>query len=148
MNALRASDQPDYENEETLLRVSLALQDEQAAEKLSKYCQSFPFAVVLPVQPLMYLPTDDGGVEIRFLRKKTAEKSSIDGGIRFFITGDELYAKRNSVGQSVPKMFAERLVITSFVSALTNQDDRFPGPPEGNSVQSVFHPWMDAFSRD
>ena len=143
--------QPDYSNEETLLRLALSVNEgadrNQARKELSKYCQSFPFAVVLPVQPLMYIPTDQGGVEIRFLRKKTAEKSSVDGGICFFIDADtlEVTAKRNSLGQSVPKMFAEKLVITNFVAGIAGDDDRFGSPPSSIQIKSVFHPWMDAF---
>ena len=145
----------DYSSEETLLRLHLSLLPdvsiEKAKKRVSKYSQAFPFSAVLPVQPLTYLPTEDDGLEIRFLRKKTSEKSSIDGGIRFFIqeTDDNVVkveAKRNSVGQSVPKIFAERLVITSYVAGISGeQTERFGEPPtDVVRVQSVFHKWMDA----
>jgi hypothetical protein len=85
-----------YKDEETLLCLRLKLKNSydgpkiDAVDAISSYCQSFPYAVVLPVQPLMYTPTKDdegtiGGVEIKFLRKKTEIKSSVDGGIRFFL---------------------------------------------------------------
>jgi hypothetical protein len=128
------------------------------------------------VQPLQYLPTDDG-VELRFLRKKTDMKSGIDGGIQFFIqvvdkendenddtnsTTIEVIAKRNSKGQSIPKMFAEKLVIQAFVNGMTMGDSeessstassvstsavvpktRFDSPTKGMvTVESVFHKWM------
>lgn len=65
----------DFSQEETLLQVHLSLLPdiplEIAIEKVSKYAQSFPFAAVLPVQPLHYLPTEDGGVDVRFLVRQT-----------------------------------------------------------------------------
>jgi len=146
-------DAADFVSEETLFKMKLAPQPntsiETAMQRLSKYSQAFPFAAVLPVQPLMYLPTDDNGVEIRFLRKKTDIKSGIDGGIRFFIkeTEDdcvEVEAKRNSRGQTIPKSIAERLVVTSYVSGLTGKEtERFGEPPlDAVRVQSMFHKWM------
>lgn len=73
--------------DEILLRLNLQVLEsadsERAFAAVSKYCQSFPFAVVLPVQPLQYLPTPSGGVEVKFLRKKTEMKSGVDGGIQF-----------------------------------------------------------------
>ncbi len=55
------------ENEETLLRIHLSVQPDVeidlALEKVQRFTQSFPFAAVLPVQPLQYLPTHDGGVD-------------------------------------------------------------------------------------
>ena len=91
-------------------------------------------------------------VEVQFLRKKTPERGSIDGGIRFYIQpvlqsdGEnyynkdddddkddntdnfdsdplrqhrmiELIAKRNSQGQVITKIFAEKLIITNFVAS-------------------------------
>ena len=144
---------PNYDNEEILLQVHLTPLDdvsiEDAKKQVSKYVQSFPFAAVLPVQPLQYLPEEDGGVNVRFLRKKTKEKGSLDGGMRFFLTeereGIDLTVKRNSVGQTVPKMFAEKLVVQSFVHAIKGeQHDKtsYPPPTEVVSVESVFHKWL------
>jgi hypothetical protein len=150
--SLRQPDQ-DFSEEETLLCVHLSLQpncsQEQAVEAVAKYSQSFPFAVVLPVQPLMYLPTEDG-VDIKFMRKKTTEKSSIDGGIRFFIkeledgSGLEVTAKRNSIGQTINKMFAERLVVTAYISGISGKDDDRYGrsPVDQVRVESIYHKWM------
>lgn len=183
-----------YKNEETLLCLRLSIKNNfdgsstDALNSISRYCQSFPYAVVLPVQPLMYTPTIDGegstgGVEIKFLRKKTEIKSNVDGGIRFFVqyvTDDdvehdedddeydneenksssinttdndnmviEIIAKRNSKGQTVSKVFAEKLVITSFVASLTGMESTTGsqriGEPLTDSVvnvQSIYHKWM------
>ena len=159
--------QPDYEVEETLLKMNLSVQPgvslDNALATVSKYCQSFPFAAVLPVQPLQYLPTDDDGVEIKFLRKKTDLKSGIDGGIRFFVHAvdrdkdnveDEqvvavdktidVTAKRNSVGQSIRKIMAEKLVVTAFVAGMTGEETEKYGkaPLDVVRVTSLFHKWM------
>lgn len=102
------------------------------------------------MQPLMYLPTEDDGVEVRFLRKKTDMKSGIEGGIRFFIeeTDDnflEVTAMRNSEGQTIPKIIAERLVVTSFVKGMKGEEENKYGEPPTDMVeiQSIFHKWMD-----
>lgn len=151
--ALRESKQPDYETEETLLKIHLGVQAgvplDAAKKVVSKYSQSFPFAAVLPVQPLQYLPTDDDGVEVRFLRKKTDMKSGVDGGIRFFVQDDgddgiDVTAKRNSVGQTIQKMMAEKLVVTAFVSGITGEEKSKYGkaPLEYVQVTSLYHKWM------
>lgn len=143
-----------YASEDILLRVKLSINTgkttEEAKQRISKYSQSFPFSAVLPVQPLMYLPTDDDGVEVRFLRKKTDIKSGIEGGIRFFIeeTEDnclEITARRNSEGQTIPKMFAERLVVTSFVKGIKGEEGGKFGeaPTDTVGIHSIFHKWMD-----
>jgi hypothetical protein len=190
----------DYSKEETLLCLNLVVNPgvdlDAAVAKVSKFCQSFPFAAVLPVQPLHYVPVyEDGGVEVKFLRKKTTEKSSIDGGIRFFVTclptqsedgvatsdlplvdADEddeddndgamvkndsdatfsvspsrsvvqITAKRNSRGQTIAKLFAEKLVITNFVASIsgtTSATGTFgtTAPLDHVQVQSLYHKWM------
>jgi hypothetical protein len=196
---------PDYDKEEILLKINLALHPgvstQDALQSVATYSQSFPFAAVLPVQPLTYLPTPDGnGVEIKFLRKKTSEKSAVDGGIRFFVKeiqpettttpvggGDgtpttssldssgndaaeeevededeevcitdssgkciatggsiEITAKRNSVGQTIRKLTAERLVVTAFVAGITGEEvEKYGRPPiDQVYVTSVFHKWL------
>jgi hypothetical protein len=192
----------DYSKEETLLCLDLVVNPgvdlDAAVAKVSKFCQSFPFAAVLPVQPLHYVPVyEDGGVEVKFLRKKTTEKSSIDGGIRFFVTcipaqddedgasldlplvdADEeededndgtvaterndsdstisaspprsviqITAKRNSRGQTIAKLFAEKLVITNFVASIsgtaaTGNTFGTTAPLDHVQVQSLYHKWM------
>lgn len=149
---LGESSQPDYEAEETLLKVHLAVQPgvslDEAKEAVAKYSQSFPFAAVLPVQPLQYLPTEDQGVEIKFLRKKTDIKSGIDGGIRFFVEsadgGLDITAKRNSKGQTIQKMMAEKLVVKAFVSGITGEENAKYGqaPLDVVRVTSLYHKWM------
>ena len=44
--------------------------------------RGFPFAAVLPVQPLKTEPTETG-LRLLFRRKPTATKSSVDGGLDF-----------------------------------------------------------------
>lgn len=157
----------DFSKEETLLCVALAVRPnillEDAVAKVSKYAQSFPFAAVLPVQPLHYLPVhEDGGVELKFLRKKTDIKSGIDGGIRFFLSAQtnsnseedsedshssviEITAKRNSKGQYVSKLMAEMLVVKAFSAGITGEDVRFGQPPTDYvEIQSIYHKWMDS----
>lgn len=159
----------DYSQEETLLCIDLSVRSgvevDDALAAVSRYCQSFPFAAVLPVQPLQYLPVqEDGGVEVKFLRKKTDIKSGVDGGIRFFIDtvaaedddDDEdddkdlivIKAKRNSKGQVIAKLMAEKLVVTSFVAGITGEEDkRFGKPPTDLvDVKSIYHKWMVAIS--
>jgi len=101
----------DYSQEETLMCVHVTAPDpalstnddddlNELEQTVQKFCQSFPFSAILPVQPLTYIPItsasyqqdDDNphtsgqtGVEIRFLRKKQPDKPSTDGGIGFFI---------------------------------------------------------------
>jgi len=143
--------------EETLLRLHLSVKEddnnnvdmETALDQVQKYTQSFPFAAVLPVQPLQYLPTHDGGVDVLFLRKKTKEKGSVDGGMRFFVRPDpsggiDILVKRNSKGQVISKMFTEKLVVQSFVQGISGENDEKTGkaPTDLVSVQSVFHPWL------
>lgn len=144
-------------SDDILLRIKFSIQPgktaEEAKERISKYSQSFPFSAVLPVQPLMYLPMDDHGVEVRFLRKKTDIKSGIDGGIRFYIQEDkdflEVTAMRNSEGQTIPKLVAERLVITSFVKGIQGEEeegDKYgDAPTDVVEIQSIFHKWMWPF---
>lgn len=122
-------------------------QNESDMAQISKYTQSFPFAVVLPVQPLQYLPKSDGGVEITFLRKKTEEKSSYDGGMRFFIkeerNGYDIVCKRNSKGQTISKMFSEKQVVLAFLKGISGEETEKTGaPPPNISVESVFHKWL------
>ena len=91
------------------------------------------------------------GVEVKFLRKKTDIKSGIDGGIRFFVTqeqeengGLDVTAKRNSIGQTIRKVHAERLVVTAFVAGITGEEKEKYGkaPLDVVQVTSLFHKWM------
>jgi hypothetical protein len=144
----------DMEEEETLLKINLSLADdtvdpEVALAQVQKYTQSFPFAAVLPVQPLQYLPTVEGGVDILFLRKKTPEKSSIDGGMRFFVSpsssgGVEVQVKRNSKGQTISKMFTEKMVVQAYCDGIAGKTEKRTGkaPLELVSVSSIFHKWL------
>ena len=52
----------------------------EAIDSLRMYLRRYPFAAILPVQPLNYIPSETG-VNVIFLRKKTQEKGSVDGGI-------------------------------------------------------------------
>jgi hypothetical protein len=165
-------DHHDYTHEDILLKIHWSVRPtvsiDDALPALSHYLQTFPFAAVLPVQPLTYTPTVDGGVHISFLRKKTPDKPSVDGGIRIFVAltsgsnttslsedneplGLELTAKRNSQGQFVPKLFAEKLVVTTLVASLTSSEDDDAQPFHAKAalslhdqiqMESIFHKWM------
>ena len=171
-NAKHKSHLKQWDNEESLLVMNLSplpsISAEESLTKISQYIRSFPFAAVLPVQPLQALPTDDGGLEIKFLRKKTHIKSGVDGGVRFFVHRQderndsiEVLIKRNSDGQCIPKMFAEKLIVQSFVkgmalgsdhsndcgkdesSAIRIPNTRIESPTiDVAKIQSVFHKWI------
>lgn len=140
------------QDEETLLRINLVVlsYSEDALVRVQKYTQAFPFAAVLPVQPLQYLPTSEGGVEVLFLRKKTKEKGSVDGGMKFFVKPGvdnahiEIVVKRNSEGQTISKLFTEKLVVSAYCSGIKGeQDERFgKSPSDMVSIESIFHRWM------
>lgn len=111
---------------------------------------------------------EEDGLEIKFLRKKTHIKSGVDGGVRFFVhrrdkrdDSIEIVVKRNSDGQSIPKMFAEKLIVQSFVKGMAMGSDhgndggndesssiripntRIESPTKGVAkIQSVFHKWI------
>jgi hypothetical protein len=76
--------------EEILLRMHLMVGGESidpnvACSQIIRYIQTFPFAAILPVQPMRYHVTQNG-IDVMFLRKKTLEKNSIDGGLQFQVT--------------------------------------------------------------
>ena len=129
---------------------SSILEKDKAIDALRLYLHRFPFAVVLPVQPMSYLPSETG-VMVTFLRKKTQEKGSIDGGMIFDVVGDDddstfessercrfqLIGKRNTDGQSVSKMFSEKLVVQTMLKRLDGDQDYL-----GLRVESIFHRWL------
>ena len=110
------------------------------------------------MQPLTYLRREDGkGVDVSFLRKKTQEKGSIDGGIEFLISSSrgademvilDLVALRNEEGQSISKVFSEELIIKSFVSGLYGEGEGgYVGKGKDEmfdvlSMEKVIHKWM------
>ena len=167
--SLLYSSSNDYtENEDDILLMiklsSLNNEELSALLGLQEYVRSIPFAAILPVQPLQYKPSSDG-VEVLFLRKKTKEKGSIDGGINIevklinqnnSIDDDDhdddddnnnnnihngpnisLVARRNREGQTVGKMFSEKIVILELIDSLDNAQDNL-----GVRVISLFHKWM------
>lgn len=77
------------DNDETLLVMSLSplpsVSQEESFDRISQYTRGFPFAVLLPHQPIQALPTEDGGLEIKFMRRTSDMKIIIDGGVRFFV---------------------------------------------------------------
>ena len=150
-------------NEEVLMQLSLSVnkeyENEDMVPMIQQYLSSFPFAAVLPVQPLTYTPREDGrGVTVSFLRKKTEEKSSIDGGIGItFEVCDEnqpsrinITAKRISNGQVISKVFSEAMIIKTFVNGLNSHGVNIEkkvgiGHKEllqKCRVESIFHRWM------
>jgi len=165
------------EDGETLLRISLSINpanadprppsdDDGIRSSLLSYLQSFPFAAVLPVQPLTYKPTgsvSDGqaaGVEVVFLRKKTMEKGSEDGGIAVLVSTQsgggmdrlEITAVRRAEGQFVSKVFSEGMIVKALVEGICGRiDDAADGGGSGVdddelrkrvSVESIYHKWM------
>ena len=91
----------------------------------------------------------------------------MDGGVRFFVRfrdekddSIEVLIKRNSDGQSIPKMIAEKLIVQSFVkgmalgsdygndnkngpSAVKVPNTRIESPTKDMAqIQSVFHKWI------
>ena len=113
----------------------------------------------MPVQPLTYLPREDGrGVDVSFLRKKTQEKGSIDGGIEFLISSGQnvngndtletidLVAIRNDEGQSISKVFSEGLIVKSLTSGLYGEGG-YVGKGKDElfailTMEKVVHKWM------
>jgi hypothetical protein len=161
--------------DETLLRINFSVVQgagifesyaNRALESVRSYTKSFPFAAVLPVQPLTYLPTElpDGSpaLKVTFLRKKTAEKGSQDGGIMFtsrlvseedcdpdglenYAIRIELEAKRIREGQTVSKQFSEKQLCLAFIKGLSDdKGQEILAEGGGVVVDSVFHIWMDA----
>ena len=159
-------------NAETLLRINFSFNDDAdddgrlALSAVQQYCQTFPFAAVLPVQPLTYIPVQlpDGNpaVKVSFLRKKTAEKGSIDGGILFssFLVSEEdcddegldnykrriqLTAIRIKEGQTVSKMFSEKQILLAFVKGLNDARgiEILTNGGRRVEVESVFHLWLN-----
>lgn len=162
--------------DETLLRINFSVVQgagmfesyaNNALESVRSYTKSFPFAAVLPVQPLTYLPIDlpDGtpALKVTFLRKKTAEKGSQDGGIMFtsrlvseedysdseglenYSLRIELQAKRIKEGQTIPKVFSEKQICLAFIKGLSEgKGQEILAEGGGVVVDSVFHIWMDA----
>jgi hypothetical protein len=154
--------------EETLMQISLSINEgyntDDVISVVQQYLSSFPFSAVLPVQPLTYTPKNDGmGVDVYFLRKKTEEKGSKDGGIQFTFdicmeeeeegqtSSDRvnIVAKRVSEGQVISKVFSEGMIIKSFVSGLNNGESNEGRVGIGYdklstmcSVESMFHKWM------
>lgn len=162
--------------EEILLKVSLSIKGNNDVDDvvhiIQQYLTSFPFSAVLPVQPLTYVPREDGrGVNVTFLRKKTEEKSGKDGGIEFILTADEgegedskeessngsalsphrvnIEAKRISEGQFISKVFSEGMIVKAFVNGLKYGEKEGGRVGRGYdelmskcSVESIFHKWM------
>jgi len=137
-----------------LLRMGLSsVNGKEALENTKKFLCKFPFAAVLPVQPLQYLPSENG-VQITFLRKKTKEKGSEDGGMMFdvFLFPQEeeeenvledgrerlkIIGRRKTEGQTVTKIFSEKMVVQAIVKGLGDEQDLL-----GVRVESVFHQWL------
>ena len=151
------------ETDETLLRINFsfehASEEKNALDAVRQYTKSFPFAAVLPVQPLTYLPVQmpDGEIALKvtFLRKKTEEKDSKDGGMLFQcriasndITNEDdelkinLVAKRVSKGQTVSKIFSEKQIILAFVEGLDEERGKIILDNANVQVGSVFHQWL------
>mmetsp|Transcript_15739 Transcript_15739/g.19188 ORF Transcript_15739/g.19188 Transcript_15739/m.19188 type:complete len:228 (-) Transcript_15739:992-1675(-) len=153
---------PTMKEEEVLMKISLSIKegykDRIFLPLIQHYMTSFPFAAILPVQPLTYKPReDDMGVTVSFLRKKTQEKGSLDGGIEFKMSLNEIdeskqmeiVARRNSEGQVISKVFSEGMIIKAFVDSLSDECESKGKVGIGHdkvmeifTVESIFHKWM------
>jgi hypothetical protein len=144
-----------YDTQETLLRIRFTSTQDDALERLQAFMRSFPFALALPVQPLLHLPTKDGGVEIRFLCHRAGQASGVDGGIRFFMIQQQrpggkivLTAKRDNCGQTTSHhAYEEKLVVTKLLAGLVGQAadiglDADQSPLRVVEVRSIYHKWM------
>ncbi len=156
------NDPVSYSNDDLLMRISFvsnggSTSEAEAIELIQAYIASFPFSVVLPVQPLTYKPREGGdGVDLSFLRKKTQEKGAIDGGMKFILTSDcgdggeftvVLKAFRDSNGQTVSKVFSEGLIIKSFVAGLLDEEGGKVGLGKDEllskiEIKEFVHKWM------
>lgn len=146
----------DDEIDEVLLRVNFsheAASDDDALDAVRQYTKSFPFAAVLPVQPLTYLPVKlpDGelALKVTFLRKKTEEKDSKDGGMLFQCELEDgnskrinLIANRITKGQTVTKIFSEKQIVTAFIKGLNETRGKEILGSANVRVESVFHEWI------
>ena len=112
-----------------------------------------PHSLVVPRQQTK-------GVKVTFLRKKTAEKGSMDGGLLFsssLVSEEEcdevglsdykkiiqLKAWRITKGQTVSKIFSEKQIVMAFIKGLTEARGNELLKEGGNvEVVSIFHPWM------
>jgi hypothetical protein len=154
------------QTDEVLLRINFSYSGSSGAAALDavrQYTKSFPFAAVLPVQPLTYLPVQmpDGemALKITFLRKKTEEKDSRDGGMLFLCelaandAADEddsdserqrisLCASRISKGQTVSKIFSEKQIVLAFIKGLNEARGKEILESANVHVESIFHQWM------
>lgn len=111
--------------------------------------------------PTVKMPDGNPAVRVSFLRKPTAEKGGTDGGILFSssLMSEEdcdedgvlenykqciqLTALRITKGQTVPKTFSEKQIITSFVKGLSEERCEQLLREGGNvEVDSVFHLWL------
>ncbi len=102
-------------------------------------------------------------MKVTFLRKKTAEKGSEDGGILWLSSlGDgqfkgtdaveneksneggvvHLTAKRISTGQTISKTFSEKQIVLAFLKGLSEGKGKDILMRAGIEIQSVFHLWM------
>ncbi len=148
-------------SDDLLMRISFVSKggtnEAEAIELIQAYIVSFPFSVVLPVQPLTYKPRKGGdGVDLSFLRKKTQEKGAIDGGMKFILSSDcgndeeftvVLKAFRDSNGQTVSKIFSEGLIIKSFVAGLLDEEGGKVGLGKDKllskiAIKEFVHKWM------
>jgi hypothetical protein len=158
-------------DEEILMRMHLNVKDSVdpkfALSEIIRYTQTFSFTAILPVQPMRYDKTDKG-MDVKFLRKKTPEKNSIDGGLQFQVTSIkkslskksigtssnddpedmiQIQVTRISEGQSITKVFSEKLIVLAYCDGIlgkTTSLNSNSGETLTNYVDlwSVFHKWL------
>ena len=113
----------------------------------------------------LVVPTScNTGLKVTFLRKKTQEKGSQDGGMLFSssLVSEEdcdedgtlenykktiqLTAWRITEGQTVSKVFSEKQLIMGFIKGLHEGKGKELLGAHGIDVESIFHVWMDGGS--
>jgi hypothetical protein len=147
-------DKINLDSHDTLLRVHLAPQKENALDQVQRFIQTFPYAVVLLMQPLVSLPTSDGGVELKFFQSSKHGPPEMNGGIRLFLLLQDnniiLTVKRNNAdGQVCEKLKEEKEIVTKLLAGLAGRDcGIIELQPQQQClvnavrIESIYHKWM------
>eukprot|EP00966_Prymnesium_polylepis_P098522 2281443-Prymnesium_polylepis.1 len=103
-----------------------------------------PFASALPIQPMLVQPLSPqppAGIKVTFRRKPTSENGGTDGGLRCTLSiadedaaaGGVLLVTRISEGQTISKIFSEKMIVKRIVTDLAKL------PEECGAVAAVLN---------